>query len=62
MTKFRNSEIYQKFRNDLKRRLGFSETVIQPFNDNQIQTFWEICRFEKNWNDTRPSPWCAVSS
>lgn len=59
MVKYRNSEIFQKLRSDVSRRIGYPP--YQTLSDQQVLNIYEMCRFDKAWFPETPSAWCAVS-
>lgn len=61
LAKFRNTEIYRKFRTEMTIRLGLSASGSEELSDQDINSIWETCRFEKNWNFNKSSSWCGVS-
>ncbi|XP_037028018.1 multiple inositol polyphosphate phosphatase 1-like [Bradysia coprophila] len=56
MTKFRETEIFQKLRSDVSKKLGIAETL----DDKTVLNIYEMCRFDKAWFPLKPSAWCAA--
>ncbi|KAG4072824.1 hypothetical protein HA402_001613, partial [Bradysia odoriphaga] len=55
-SKFRNSDIFLKLRNDVSMKLGYHE----PLSGQIIVNIYDMCRFEMSWNVEKSSPWCSV--
>ncbi|XP_055378734.1 multiple inositol polyphosphate phosphatase 1 [Condylostylus longicornis] len=53
---FINSEIMKDTVRRISRRLGFKFALSRA----QIDTVWDMCRFEQAWHPNRNSPWCAA--
>lgn len=62
MTKFRDTEAFQKLRRDVSIRIGYAVPPSLPLSDKNVLAIYEECRFEKAWFPEKPSPWCAVSN
>lgn len=54
--KFIQSPIYQKLISDVSLKLGFKSAL----SAKQIDTIWDICRYEQAWDLKGYSAWCAV--
>jgi multiple inositol-polyphosphate phosphatase / 2,3-bisphosphoglycerate 3-phosphatase len=54
--KFMESEIYKKTAEEISTRLGYKYTL----NHKQIDTMWDMCRFDQAWYLQDESPWCAA--
>lgn len=57
LNKFQKSEMYQRMIRDVSLRLGFKFPLKIP----QIESIWDMCRYDQAWTLDRPSAWCAVS-
>lgn len=55
--KFMESDMYKKMLSDVSIRLGFKF----PLTAAQVNSIWDLCRFEQSWFIGKLSPWCAVS-
>ncbi|XP_017777674.1 PREDICTED: multiple inositol polyphosphate phosphatase 1-like isoform X1 [Nicrophorus vespilloides] len=53
---FKQKPEYRDMVRDVFRRLGFRHTL----NDTIIEDMYDLCRYEKSWFITRPSPWCVA--
>lgn len=62
MTKFRDTEMFQKLLTDVTIRLGFAIPPFQPLDYKIVLDIYEMCRFDKAWYPLKPSAWCAVSN
>lgn len=62
MTRFRDTEIFQKLCTDVTIKLGYAIPPFQPLDYKIILNIYEMCRFEKAWFPLRSSAWCAVSN
>lgn len=62
MTKFRETEMFQKLRTDVSMKLGIASPLFQPLDDKTVLNIYEMCRFEKAWYPLKSSAWCAVSN
>lgn len=54
--KFQQSEIYKKMALEVSSRLGYK----YPLNPKQIDTMWDMCRFDQAWYLQDDSAWCAA--
>lgn len=54
--KFIKSADYQQMVRDVSTRLGFRFAL----SDEQIDTIWDMCRFEQAWTVDKVSTWCAA--
>lgn len=55
--KFVQSPIYQKLISDVSLKLGFKSSAL---SSKQIDTLWDICRYEQAWDLHGYSAWCSV--
>ncbi|XP_065159990.1 multiple inositol polyphosphate phosphatase 1-like [Atheta coriaria] len=53
---FKEKPEYKEMVRNVFRRLGFRYNL----NDSLIEDMYDLCRYEKSWYVTRPSPWCAA--
>lgn len=56
--KFEQSREVQNLLVNVGRRLGFQEIITL----GEMNSMYEMCRFEKAWNINATSPWCAAFS
>lgn len=42
---------------EITEKLVSSEFTIQ-----NVSTMWDMCRFDRAWDNSKLSPWCSVSS
>lgn len=56
VAKFLKSSEFQKLIGDVSKRLGFKYSL----DANQIETIWDMCRYEQAWSITNLSPWCIA--
>lgn len=56
VAKFINSAEYQQMLRDVSTRLGFKYAL----DADQINTIWDLCRYEQAWNIVKLSPWCVA--
>lgn len=54
--KFQSSSLFKKMSEDMSVRLGYKYTL----NPKQIDTMWDMCRFDQAWYLQDASPWCAA--
>uniref|UniRef100_A0A1B6DXK1 Multiple inositol polyphosphate phosphatase 1 n=2 Tax=Clastoptera arizonana TaxID=38151 RepID=A0A1B6DXK1_9HEMI len=54
--KFEETEIMKILRYNVSNRLGFKYNLTA----SMIGSFYDVCRFDKAWNFTATSPWCAA--
>lgn len=54
--KFINSPLGQKTISDISQRLGFKFSL----SLRQIDTIWDMCRYEQAWHLDRYSAWCSA--
>lgn len=54
--KFIRTPEFQKLLSDVSIKLGFQTAL----SAKQIDTIWDICRYEQAWNLQGDSAWCAV--
>jgi multiple inositol-polyphosphate phosphatase / 2,3-bisphosphoglycerate 3-phosphatase len=54
--KFQQTNVYKKAKEEISIRLGYKYTL----NDKQIDTIWDMCRFDQAWYLQDESPWCAA--
>ncbi|XP_067005403.2 multiple inositol polyphosphate phosphatase 1 [Anabrus simplex] len=55
-TKFQEGELMTSLIEDVSSRLGFRYKL----KNNQIFSMYDMCRYDKAWQVTQRSPWCAV--
>lgn len=54
--KFMQSNVYKKTLEEISIRLGSKFT----FSSKQVDTIWDMCRFDQAWYLQDDSPWCAA--
>ena len=54
--KFQQTGIFKQMLEEVSARLGFKYTL----NVNQIDTMWDMCRYDQAWYLQDDSPWCAA--
>jgi multiple inositol-polyphosphate phosphatase / 2,3-bisphosphoglycerate 3-phosphatase len=54
--KFQQTEIYKKTVAEVSTRLGFKYTL----NSKQIDTIFDMCRYDQSWYLQEHSAWCAA--
>lgn len=54
--KFQQTDTYKKTAEQISTRLGYKYTL----NSKQIDTFWDMCRFDQAWYLQDESPWCTA--
>lgn len=54
--KFQQTEIFKRMLEEVSTRLGFKYTL----NAKQIDTIWDMCRYDQAWYLQDDSPWCAA--
>jgi multiple inositol-polyphosphate phosphatase/2,3-bisphosphoglycerate 3-phosphatase len=54
--KFQESPIFKKTLEEISTRLGFKYTL----NPKQVDTIWDMCRYDQAWYLQDESPWCAA--
>lgn len=57
---FTNGPEFRQAVTQVNAKLGFLGS--NQLTTQQIRTLWDICRFEKNIDLSRPSPWCSAFS
>lgn len=54
--KFQQSDVYKKTIEEISIRLGYKYTL----NSKQVDTIWDMCRYDQAWYLQDESPWCAA--
>lgn len=54
--KFQQTDIFKQMLEEVSARLGFKYTL----NVKQIDTMWDMCRYDQAWYLQDDSPWCAA--
>ena len=54
--KFQQSDVFKKTAEEISTRLGYKYTL----NPKQIDTMWDMCRYNQAWFLQDESPWCAA--
>jgi multiple inositol-polyphosphate phosphatase / 2,3-bisphosphoglycerate 3-phosphatase len=54
--KFQQTDVYKKAAEAISTRLGYKYVL----NAKQIDTIWDMCRFDQAWYLQDESPWCAA--
>lgn len=55
-SKFQETPIFKKTLEEISTRLGFKYTL----NTKQVDTMWDMCRYDQAWYLQDESPWCAA--
>lgn len=54
--KFMQTDVYKKMLEEISIRLGYKYTL----NSKQVDTMWDMCRYDQSWYLQDESPWCAA--
>lgn len=54
--KFADTVMFKEMVDDVSTKMGFK----YPLTPKQIETMWDMCRYEQSWFITKLSPWCSV--
>jgi len=54
--KFQEMELFQRMLKEVSIRLGFKYVL----NQKQVDTIWDMCRYDQAWYLQDESPWCAA--
>lgn len=57
LSKFERSDLFTNTIKGVTNRLGLSDELTA----NDVENIWDMCRFDKAWENEKLSPWCAVS-
>lgn len=60
LSQFEKSDLFTGTLEGISKRLGLSEPSNQ-LTAKQVKTMWDMCRFDKAWENAKLSPWCSVS-
>lgn len=54
--KFQQTDVFKKTSEEISTRLGFKYTL----NPKQIDTIFDMCRYDQAWSSQKDSAWCAA--